>query len=164
MIIKVDLSSESVRDALKQVQTYKRSFTQKLDELCRRLAEEGVKAAVSEVRIDTGELKESIHYEKHGECEYLVIAHNDHAAFVEFGTGVVGEGKPYPGELPANWEYDTRATPSAHDRLDPTLWYYNDPITGVTMSTRGQKPNAYMVKAGEEMRQSVLEIAKEVFG
>ena len=162
MIVDLELSTQGIQAAQKAISDYKKSLEAKADELCRRLAEIGVEAAVNIVRVDTGELESSIEYEKHGQREYLVITRNDHAAFVEFGTGVVGEGT-YGFDLPSDWEYDTRATPSAHDRDDPTLWYYTDPESGGAVPTRGQTANAYMAYAGQEIRSQIVAIAKEVF-
>ena len=162
MKLTVELSRKSIRQAIQQLERYKKSLDEKCELLCQKLAEIGVDAAVATVSVETGELKDSIRFEKSNDKEYLVIVENDHAALVEFGTGVVGQGT-YPGELPAGWGYDERRTPAAHDPIDPTTWYYNDKF-GTRRKTRGQTANAYMLAGAEEMRQSILSVAKEVFG
>lgn len=61
--------------------------------------------------IFTSELISSIHAEYEGSTKgggiWAVIAGTDHAAFVEFGTGIVGQQSPYPGKLPegVSWQY-----------------------------------------------------------
>ncbi|WP_165170691.1 HK97 gp10 family phage protein [Adlercreutzia sp. ZJ242] len=161
MKISLGLSAESVKAAARRLDEYAEKLEGKSEELCLRLAEAGVDAAVSHVRKDTGELAGGIRFEKSGDKEYLVVSEGEYATFVEFGTGVVGQGT-YPGNLPAGWGYDERRTPAAHDSADPTRWYYRD-RNGETRSTRGQTANAYMAASAEEMRQAILEIAREVF-
>lgn len=162
MKLQIGLSTDSVRNAITQLQNYRRSFEKKCNLLLMKLAEIGVEAAVAVVREDTGTLASSIHFERSGDSEYLVVADCEYAAFVEFGTGVVGEGT-YNGQLPVGWGYNEQRTPAAHDRDDPTIWYYIDPESGGVASTRGQTANGFMLAAGEEMRQSILRVAKEVF-
>lgn len=161
MRIPLELSVDSVGSAVKQVNAYGKSLEAKCDELSKRLVELGVEVAKITVRKDTGELESGIGFEKRGEGEYLVVSEGDYAIFVEFGTGVVGQGT-YPGELLSGYGYDERRTPAAHDPIDPTKWYYRD-RDGVVRSTRGQTANAYMATSAEEMRQAVLRTAKEVF-
>jgi len=161
MRIPIGLSVDSVAAAIKQVNAYGNSLEAKCDELARRLVELGVEVAKIIVRKDTGDLESGIRFEKVGNGEYLVVSEGDYAIFVEFGTGVVGQGT-YPGELPAGYTYDERRTPAAHDPIDPTRWYYRD-RDGRIRSTRGQTANAYMATSAEEMRQAVLATAKEVF-
>lgn len=161
MRIPLELSVDSVAAAVKQARAYGRSLDAKCDELARRLADIGVEIAKVTVRKDTGELESGIGSEKVADGKYLVVSEGDYAIFVEFGTGVVGQGT-YPGELPAGYGYDERRTPAAHDPRDPTRWFYRD-RDGFVRSTRGQTANAYMAASAEEMRQAVLRTAKEVF-
>lgn len=156
----VELSSASVKSIIRQLEAYGHSLEEKVEEVCKRLAEEGVNTAVSAVRVDTGALRDGIYMQRSGDCEYMVISYSPYAWFVEFGTGVVGEGT-YPGDLPAGWHYDERRSPWAHDPDDPTTWFYT--TANGRFSTRGQSANAYMLAASETMRQKVLNIAREVF-
>lgn len=74
---------------------------------------EGAEAVVEEaqaiVPVDTGDLHASIHVaslELVGtSVSATVTADSPHAAFVEYGTGIRGEGT-YMGDLPADWQYD----------------------------------------------------------
>lgn len=162
MRLSCGLSTASVRAVREQVERYSESFDTRLDRLCRELVELGAEVAVTNVPVDTGDLKSSIRMEAHGDRSYLVVARNGHAAFVEFGTGVVGEGT-YEGDLPPAWGYDERWTPEAHDKADPTIWYYRDPVDGEVHWTRGRKAAHYMLRASEAMRQQVIETARRVW-
>lgn len=161
MRIKLALSVESVNDAIKQVNAYGKSLERKCEELSKRLVELGVEVAKVTVRKDTGELESGIRFEKGLDGEYLLVSEGEYAIFVEFGTGVVGQGT-YPGNLLPGYGYDERRTPAAHDPIDPTIWYYRD-RDGRVRSTRGQTANAYMATSAEAMRNAILATAKEVF-
>lgn len=162
MRLKVGLNVASVRAAVDALERYRESLPAKCDEFCRRMAEEGCEVAIATVRKDTGALASSIRVERQGQAAYLLLADEEYAAFVEFGTGVVGQGS-YQGELPAQWGYDERRTPEAHDPVDPTLWYYYD-AEGRRRSTRGQTANGFMLAGSEAMRAAMLPVAREVFG
>lgn len=159
--LQIELSAESIRKAREQIEEYAASLPAMSEEFARRLSEIGMDAALTHVKIDTSELAGGISVQRIGDADYIVVSVGGHAAFVEFGTGVVGSGT-YEGELPSDWDYDTRETPEAHDTQDPTAWYYYD-ADGVRHRTRGQQAASYMAKSAEDMRQQVLEIAKEVF-
>lgn len=161
MRIQLGLDAASIDAAIKQVNACGKSLEAKCDELSKRLSEYGVEIAKITVRKDTGELEGGIGFEKVADGEYLVVSEGEYAMFVEFGTGVVGQGT-YPGELPAGYSYDERRTPAAHDPNDPTKWYYRD-RDGIVRSTRGQTASAYMATSAEQMRQAIIATAKEVF-
>ena len=161
MMIPLDLSVGSAKAAAAKAEAYADSLEAKCDEFASKLVEVGVDVAKVTVRKDTGDLESGIGSERLGNGHYLVASVGDYAIFVEFGTGVVGQGT-YPGELPEGYGYDERRTPAAHDPIDPTKWYYRD-RDGIVRSTRGQTANAYMAQSAEGMRQAVLETAKEVF-
>ena len=156
------LSSASVREGIRRIEAYRDSIPARLDRVCTALCDLGVAVAVTVAPIDTGDLRSSIHVEQRGGHTVLVVVDSEHAAFVEFGTGVVGEGT-YQGELPEGWSYDERRTPEAHDPLDPTWWYYRDPVDGEVHKTQGQAGKGYMLSASETMRQRLMDVAREAW-
>lgn len=161
MNLSISLSEQSVDSAIRQLQRYLDSLEAKTDELCARLAEECADAARANAPVDTGWLQAGISVEKRGDASYEVVSEGEYAAFVEFGTGVVGQGT-YPGELPAGYGYDERRTPSAHDPMDPEAWFYYDRY-GVRRRTKGHAAQPYMLDSAEYARSLVAETAKEVF-
>ena len=78
------------------------------------------------------------------------------AAFVEFGTGVVGRGT-YPDGDP--WPYDTRRTPEAHDPADPERWYYYDE-SGRRHSTKGMAARPFMLPAAQAARAGAADAVR----
>lgn len=85
--------------------------------------------------VDTGELAGSIHMEskktKDG-YEGRVYTNNDHSVYVEFGTGVKGNGT-YPYEIEG-------VTLTYKDKG----WAYIDPKTDEWVYTKGQEAQPYM--------------------
>ena len=61
------------------------------------------------VLVDTGELRDSIHMKierNKNDVSGTVFTNNDHAVFIEFGTGVTGDGTyPYKNELDFDLAY-----------------------------------------------------------
>lgn len=161
MKIKVALDERGIKQLANNLKQYAEQLDKKRGEFCRRLGEIGVNAAKQAVRVDTGELQASVRFEITNDGRGLIIAEGNYVAFVEFGTGIVGEGT-YEGKLPSSWDYNEQRTPAAHDMLDPWKWYYVDD-NGQVHSTYGQTANGFMAKGADEMRNAVLKIAKEVF-
>ena len=78
-------------------------------------------------------------------------------AFVEFGTGVVGAGAGYAGELPSIWQYDV----NGHGWEG---WTYYDDDRDEWRWTPGRAGAGYMAGAADAMRQSIAAIVREVMG
>ena len=107
-VITMSLSEKSIQNAIRELRAYQNSLTYKCQLLAEKLAEKGVEIARVQIAdldaIFTSELISSVHAEYEGSTKgggiWAVIAGTDHAAFVEFGTGIVGQQSPYPGKLP----------------------------------------------------------------
>ena len=99
MKIKVRLSDAGLRDAERQIQAYKATLNQKVQELAKALADKGLD--VAKVRFANaqyaGSNDVSCHVEQNG-ATCSIIAEGKSVAFIEFGTGVMHSA--YGGELP----------------------------------------------------------------
>lgn len=162
MIVRAGLSKASLASAAAQLRRYADSVESRCDAACRRIAELGAEEAAAACPVGTGRLREGISAEKSGPCAYRVVSSAGHSAFVEFGTGVVGQGT-YPNPLPAGYGYNQGFTPSAHDPGDPDAWYYRDE-DGLVHRTKGHAAQPYMAPAAERMRQAAAGVAREEFG
>lgn len=170
-VIKMELSQKSIQNAIKELRSYQNSLEYKCRLLAEKLSEKGVPIAQSYIAsldaIFTYELNSSIHSEKVADVEgggiWAVVAGTDHALFVEFGTGIVGQESPYPGELPdgVTWEYASGKTirQLADGRYG---WFYNR--DGQWYFTEGMPSRPFMYYTAIELRKIILETAKEVFG
>lgn len=157
----MNLSPASVRAEIRRLEEYRAALPSKMQLLCSQLAEIGVAAAQGTVRSSMMGVAASIRAERNGEVGYIVIADDEEAAFLEFGTGVMGEGT-YPGELPPEWGYDLRWTPQAHDPKHPEKWFYYDEENRRRW-TWGLVADGFMFVGSETMRQMIVPIAKDVF-
>lgn len=171
-VFKADLSVKSIEELKKQLIDYRDNVLQeKTKELARRLAEKGVEIAKANVaKLDavfTGELMNSIHEKDGGSTKnsaiFYIVADSEHAAFVEFGTGQIGEEAPYPYPLPegVKWEYNSGKTIF---EISPGQygWFYQK--NGEWYFTQGMPSRPFMYETSLELYDIVLQTAKEVFG
>ena len=151
-IIHVELSSAGLDSAIAELKEYQRKVEALGEKVVKRLADEGAENARELASfmnaVDTGELVGSIRGEVEGSTGY-VRATAGHAAYVEFGTGVVGARSPHPG---GSWVYDI----NAHG--DEGWYYYKN---GGKHWTRGMPSRPYMWDTAEMMAQAVPNVVAE---
>lgn len=169
-VFKANLSVSSIRQLQKDLKEYKNSLEYKCKLLSEKLAERGVE--IAKIRISsldavfTGELINSIHSEDKGyenkKAIFIIVTNNEHAAFVEFGTGIIGQDSPYPYELPEGvaWEYATGETirQLADGRYG---WFY--PRDGKWYFTQGMPARPFMFETSLELQKIIVDVAKEIF-
>ena len=175
---KTDLSVKGIENLKKALLNYKDNILQqKVDLLAKTLAENGVDIArVNVAKLDaifTGELISSIHTTYGGSTKgtavFYIVADSKHAAFVEFGTGVIGESSPYPYPFPENidWQYQSGDSYVTLDRqfgkYPPGTygWFYIK--DGHLYFTQGMPSRPFMYETSMELMQLVVRTAKEVF-
>ena len=165
-------SQSSIQNAIKALQSYQDSLTYKCQLLAEKLAEKGVEIARVQISdldaVFTSELLQSVHSEYKGSVKgggvWAVVADSKHAAFVEFGTGIIGKANPYKGTLPegVDWQYASGKTirQLADGRYG---WFYkgND---GNWYFTEGMPSRPFMYNTANELRSIIVSTAKEVFG
>ena len=99
--INMTLDAKSIDNAIREIRHIQEQLVEAMNDLIRKLADEGVKEAKAQVAamdaVDTGELERSIYgyYDPESRIGY-VIAGAAHAFYVEYGTGPVGEDNPHP--------------------------------------------------------------------
>lgn len=178
--ISMTLSRDSIQNAIKEIQQYKSDLNRKCELLCKRLAEEGISAANAYIaKAPLGKtivVQSKIAPEKSG-CKAMIVATGQtkqtegYAPFntllaVEFGSGIFynADGNPKAGELgfgvgtfpdqthafDDGWFYPTDNT----DEDGKIIWAY----------THGVAATMPMYHAGQDIRQKIMAIAKEVFG
>lgn len=165
-------SQSSIQNAIKALQSYQDSLTYKCQLLAEKLAEKGVEIARVQIAdldaIFTSELLQSVHSEYRGSIKgggvWAVVADSKHAAFVEFGTGVIGKANPYKGTLPegVDWQYASGKTirQLANGRYG---WFYQGK-DGNWYFTEGMPSRPFMYNTTNELRSIIVSTAKEVFG
>lgn len=169
-VISVKLSTQSIDKAIKEVEKYKQELIRKEKLFLERLAMIGVKEA--SIRFTTAiydGVNDSTVTLEQTPNGYSVIAEGTAVAFIEFGAGVYhNSGEPYPNPRPEGivgiGEY-------GKGKGKRRAWFYygeagtNGESDGKGLvKTRGNPAAMPMWYATEEMRNAILQIAREVFG
>ena len=161
-IIRCGLNKDDIEGAIKELKAYKQYFLQKEKELLKGLAEIGFKEA--SVRFTSamydGMNDVSVSWdESNNGC--VIVAEGQAVAFIEFGAGVYYNGsESYPNPRPQGivgiGEY-------GYGRGKRRAWGYKNENDELVI-TRGNPAAMPMWYASEEIKNSVLRVAKEVFG
>lgn len=143
--IKVRLNPESVQKAIDQLTDYKYHIKKVANQLGQALVEDGVFIAKTWIiaydAVETGSLLNSIEgFFDASTGRGFIKANSEHAAFVEYGTGVVGkEAQASSPDKPSGWEYDVNG--HGHDG-----WYYAN-----GRWTKGMPPRPFMWQTWNEL-------------
>ena len=151
---------DEIDRAIQDIKKFKKEFLGKCNQLVKALTDEGAEIArIKVVELDavyTGELKNSIEgYYSPTTHVGIIKAGTYYAAYVEFGTGVVGSQSPHPN--PQGWQYDV-------NQHGDKGWVYYDDENGQFRWTKGFKSRPFMYNTARELEKKCLEIAQEVFG
>lgn len=154
--ITVELSVDSCRKAIKELEKYEREIKPKLDEVCRRLAEIGAQEATANLRHEHGNDDATILPVVPIENGYKIVMQGKDVYFVEFGTGdMVDQHYSNVSVLvaPGSW-----SETHAKQYMTYGFWFYKgERLEG----TEAQKPMYYAEKA---IRENARRVKEEVFG
>lgn len=155
------LNVKSIEDAIAEVKGRKQYTEKRIRAIAYALGERGEEIAKQKCREYTngdGDLEESIWCEvKFTGGKFKVIVHMDtpYAAYVEFGTGIVGETYKHPNKEARNWDYDMNKHGEAG-------WVYQD-AAGDHYWTQGQPAKPIMWETVQQLKEEFPSIVKEVF-
>ena len=168
--ITVDLNKDkSIQKAVKELERYRKKIETNTKLLVQRLADEGAEIArlkiVSLGAYYSGELLSGVdgYFSPTLNAGFVRVT-SDHAAFVEFGTGVVGQNSPHKnGEYlsKAAWQYasGTKIFTTQNGKVG---WIYPTD-DGRFRFTEGMASRPFMYETALELQRSFPSIAKEVF-
>ena len=175
--ISFGLSVKEVQNAIKEVKVYKNDLNRKCEELCLRLAAEGIRIAQS--HIGSSGFSKYIHLgseitPQQAGCKAIFYmedttkiksewqtqegvrsAEVSPSLMIEFGSGQKAEN---PANIP---DVGTGTFPGGKHGNEPG-WYYMD-LEGNWHYSTGISPKMPMYYAGKELREKVLEMARQVF-
>lgn len=168
--INVSLDPKSIAKAVKELRKYQRDIEGKVQLLVQRLCDLG--ANVARVKIVemgayySGELLSGVdgYFSPMLNAGFVRVT-NDHVAFVEFGTGVVGQANPHVnGEYlsKAAWAYATG--PKIFTTQDGRVGWIYPTDDGGFRFTEGMASRPFMYETALALQQEFPKIAKEVFG
>ncbi len=168
--IQVTLSLDGIEQAIKELNAYAKEVEQKARLLVSNLTTLGADIArikiVSLGAIDTGELLSSVsgYFSPLLNAGFVRVT-NDHAAFVEFGTGIKGQSSPHTnGEYlaKASWGYVTGS--KIFTTKDGRVGWIYPTDDGEFRFTEGIKSRPFMYQTALELQREFPRIAREVFG
>ena len=169
-IIKMDLDTRSINKAIRELEKFKQEILDKEKQFLRALGEIGVREA--SIRFTTAMydgINDVMVTLDDFDGGYVIKAEGEAVAFIEFGSGVYhNPGEPYPNPRP---DGIVGIGEFGKGRGKRRAWYYKgEPGTngevqknGV-VKTRGNPAAMPMWYASEEMKRSILQIVREVFG
>lgn len=161
MKLQIGLNEQDIERAINELKTYKQEFLRKEKQLLEGLAKIGLKEA--SVRFTTamydGTNDVSVRLDETNNG-YSIIADGKAVAFIEFGAGVYhNTSEPYPNARPQGivgiGEY-------GKGKGKRKAWGYKNDNDEVVI-TRGNPAAMPMWYASEEIKNSILRVAKEVF-
>ena len=168
--IKVNiLDPKSVEKAIKQLDDYKREVETKTTELAQRLTTLGadiVRMKIVEMgAYYSGELLSGVsgYFSPTLNAGFIRVT-SDHVAFVEFGTGVVGQSNPHKnGEYLslASWGYATGS--KIFTTKDGRVGWVYPTDDGGFRFTEGMPSRPFMYETALELERQYEQIAREVF-
>ena len=161
-VVKMSLSTKSIEQAIKELKEYRDSLERRREQLLKELAYIGVREA--SVRFTTAMydgVNDSDVTLETIDNGYMILAKGEAVAFIEFGAGVYyNTPEPYPNARPEGivgiGEYG-----EGYGKRQ--AWGFRDE-EGELVITRGNPAAMPMWYASEEMRRSILNIARRVFG
>ena len=167
--IEARLDPKSIENAINEILDYRKEVEAKARLLVQRLTDYGAEIArikiVSMDAVYSGELLSGVSgYFSPLLNAGVVKVTSDHVAFVEFGTGVVGQQSPHTnGEYlsKASWGYAT-GQKIFTTKDGKTGWIYPTDDGGFRF-TEGMKSRPFMYQTALELQKEFPRMAKEVF-
>ena len=168
--IKINLNEKgSLGKGLRKLRAYKRRVEKNTRLLVQRLTDYGAEIArvkiVSMGAYYSGELLSGVdgYYSPSLNAGFVKVA-SDHVAFVEFGTGVIGQSNPHKnGEYlaKASWAYASgrKIFTTQDGRVG---WIYPTDDGGFRF-TEGMESRPFMYETALELQSKCEQMAKEVF-
>ena len=159
----------SLGKGLRKLHAYKRRVQNKTSLLVQKLTDYGVEIArikiVNMGAYYSGELLSGVdgYYSPSLNAGFVLVT-SDHAAFVEFGTGVVGQNNPHKnGEYlsKAAWQYATG--PKIFTTQDGRVGWIYPTDDGGFRFTEGMPSRPFMYETALELQSKCEQMAKEVF-
>lgn len=168
--ININLNEKgSIGKALRKIRAYKRRVERNTSLLVQRLTDYGVEIAKIKIvnmgAYYSGELLSGVsgYYSAALNAGFVKVA-SDHVAFVEFGTGVVGQNSPHRnGEYlsKAAWSYASGA--KIFTTQDGKVGWIYPTDDGGFRFTEGMESRPFMYETALELESKFKNLAKEVF-
>ena len=168
-VIKCDLSVSSIQSAIKELQDYRDTLQDKLNDLVDALVKEGIAVAKVQLVSGQGDSKDAVvdafYIESSGAISKAIIAlDGKDALFIEFGSGIRynnGNAHPYSKQF----GYGVGTYPSEHPpnrAINPGYWWYGKTGEALHLSF-GTEATMPIYHAAETIRNIKIQKAIEIF-
>ena len=154
--------TSNVDNVILQLKRYKNDLNAKIRLFIERLGQIGVNTAqiMYHTAVYDGDKDVEVSAEWTSDTALRVAASGKSVLFIEFGSGLGGYGHPQASQFgygPGTYS-DNEALGGKHHWADPNGWYYRH-----GEKSHGNPPSRAMYDAGKEMRERIMQTAKEVF-
>lgn len=168
-VIKCKLDVDSIDNAIKEIQAYKKSITDKVEDLMNALLQDGLAESAQRLASTAGDSHDAVTNKQIVlKTEDTVVAtiflEGPDALFIEFGAGIYyNNGNSHPKA--AEFGYYIGSYPSEHPpnrAINPGYWWYKGDDGGKHLSfgTQASMPIYY---ASESIRNNAVQRAIEIF-
>ena len=163
----VGLSAKDFRGLANQIRNYRNGLQEKCEEFTRKLSEIGLESARLTLleHVETGQTIGSLKIEDNSDGKIVkmaVVVESNAILFLEFGAGVTYSGTKNPKADELGYGPGSYPSDKGHWK-DPNGWWYQTDEGGEWHHTYGTEACMPMYNASVEMRDKIVEIAKEVF-
>lgn len=172
-VVTVPLSLDEIKTAQQEIDKFVQDVEKKIKDFLKALCDEGMTIYQAKIT-NAGTLQPiqpfNIEHKEEAHTAYFRVT-DKVAVFIEFGTGLKGQGKPHPEASEVGWQYNIGDTiaedgswfyPTDESDPNPYKWYTKD--GNIYAWTRcGIPSRPYIHETANELRQDIHNIAKEVF-
>lgn len=166
--IRISLSEKSIRNAINEIEVYKRQFIERNEVFVRRLAELGIPVIDQNIAAAQGDSDKShntyIKINSFGSySEAKLVVEGKSILFIEFGAGIRYNGSSGTSPHPKGEEFGYTIGSYGKGQGSKDFWfYYAD--TGESVMSHGTESTMPVYKASVEIIHNIRRIAREVFG
>ena len=166
MNIKMVLSSDSVSNAIRELEEYRDSLVDKNYLFIKRLSDLGYAVIENNIALAEGAGDPPPHttvkIHSFGDyCEAIVTSQGKEILFIEFGAGI-HYNKSDP-EHAKEFGYGVGTYPGQTNAFNEDGWYYKDDA-GYLQHSYGTKATSPMLRASHEIIANIRKIAREIYG
>jgi hypothetical protein len=166
--IRISLSEKSIRNAINEIEVYKRQFIERNEVFVRRLAELGIPVIDQNIAAAQGDSEKNhntyIKVNSFGSySEAKLVVEGSDLLYIEFGAGIRYNGSAGTSPHPKGEEFGYTIGSYGKGQGKNDFWfYYAD--TGETVMSHGTEATMPVFRASQEIIQNIRRIAREVFG
>lgn len=159
---KVNLSVKEIEGLIKEIKKYREKVSKSAPNIVNKLtkeAEKKIETNLLSVTNPDGNTDASVGNYQFGNTGFAYLS-GSQSAYIEFGTGVTGNNSPHPLATENGWNYAS-GEKIFTTKNGKTGWIYKDSLSGKWMFTEGIAAQKPVYNAAQELRNEILNVARE---